>query len=196
MIGDLSEETLQRAYLLLVALVVGERLIELAISRRNLRRVLARGGIEVGAGHYPTMVTLHTAFLASCVLESVALDRRPPVWLFSSMAAVLALSMALRYWAIATLGDRWNTRVLVEPGVPAVAGGPYRLLPHPNYVAVVLEIAALPLAGGAWATALLFSALNLALLRVRLRVEEEALAEHCDWRRRRVAHGSPRSSGA
>lgn len=181
---ELDPATLERAYTGVVALVVVERLFELLLSRRNAKRVLARGGIEVGAGHYPTMVALHTLFLISCVVEPAVLGRRARPAVFVAALGVLAVSMALRYWAIASLGDRWNTRVLVEPGVPAVATGPYRFLPHPNYVAVVLEIAALPLLGGAWATALLFSVLNALLLRVRLQVEERALAEHCDWRGR------------
>jgi len=184
--GPLAPETLRLAHQGLVALVVVERGIELALSRRNAARVRGRGGIEIGAGHYPVMVLLHASFLVCCVLEPVILEREIRPALFATMSGVLGLSMALRYWAIAALGDRWNTRVLVEPGVAPVSRGPYRYLAHPNYVAVVLEIAALPLAGSAWATAVLFSALNAAMLRVRIRVEERALHEHCGWRGERA----------
>jgi methyltransferase len=181
--GALAPESLRAAYVALVAAVAAERGFELWLSRRNAARVLARGGIEAGAGHYPVMALLHAAFLASCVLESVLLRRTILPWLALPLLAVLGASMALRYWAIATLGDRWNTRVLVEPGAPAVGGGPYRFLAHPNYLAVAVEIAVLPLIGGAWATAVVFSALDAALLRHRIRVEEAALSRHCDWQR-------------
>jgi methyltransferase len=191
----LAPETLRAVYYGVVALVAAERGLEVGLSMRNARRVRARGGVEVGGGHYPVMVLLHAAFLVSCVLE-VALGRRSIVpWLSVILLGVLAASLALRYWAIATLGDRWNTRVLVEPGAPAVARGPYRALAHPNYVAVVLEIAALPLLGGAWTTAVVFSLLNAVLLRVRIRVEEEALSRHCDWQRL-VRGRSDSASGA
>ncbi|HVS15409.1 MAG TPA: isoprenylcysteine carboxylmethyltransferase family protein [Thermoanaerobaculia bacterium] len=179
----LTPATLRAAYLVLVAAVAAERGVELVLSLRNAARVRARGGIEVGAGHYPAMVALHAAFLVSCALESALLGRSIVPAVALPLLGLLAASMALRYWAIATLGDRWNTRVLVEPGAPAVGGGPYRFLAHPNYLAVVVEIAALPLIGGAWATAAVFSALNAALLRHRIRVEEEALSRHCDWQR-------------
>ena len=173
----------QDLYVALVGFVALERLVEMWLSRRNAARVLARGGVEVGQGHYRVMVVLHTLFLLSCVFEVLWLARpfRPLIGTVS--LAALALSMPLRYWAIATLGDRWNTRVLVEPGVEAVAGGPYRFVRHPNYVAVVLEIAALPLVHGAWLTAVTFTAANLCLLVVRIQVEERALREHCSYDR-------------
>jgi methyltransferase len=88
---------------------------------------------------------------------------------------VAILSQGLRWWAIRTLGSRWNTRVIIVPNLPAVTGGPYRWIRHPNYVAVVAEGAALPLIGGAWVSSLVFTLLNAALLRVRIRCENEAL---------------------
>ena len=194
-VGALGPESLRRAYTVLLALVVVERGVELVLSKRNAARVRARGGVELGAGHYPTMVALHSLFLVSCWAESTLLERAIRPALFVAMVIVLALSMSLRYWAIASLGDRWSTRVLVEPGVAPVRGGPYRILDHPNYLAVVLEIAALPLAGGAWITAVVFSALNVTLLRVRIRVEERALAEHCGWIRERGPGARAQESG-
>ena len=118
------------------------------------------------------MVALHTGFLAACVLEIWWLRRPLLPALAVAMLIVLGLSMALRYWAIATLGERWNTRVVVVPDEPAVAGGPYRFVRHPNYLAVVLEMVALPLVHTAWLTALVGSVLNAWLLAVRIRVEE------------------------
>ncbi|MFE1290661.1 isoprenylcysteine carboxyl methyltransferase family protein [Streptomyces sp. NPDC058751] len=163
-------------YALLVAVVAAERVGELAVARRNERWSRARGAIEAGRGHYPVMVALHTALLLGCLAE-VWLTGRPFVpalgW---SMLAVLAGAQALRWWCVATLGFRWNTRVIVVPGLPLVARGPYRVLRHPNYVAVVAEGAALPLVHTAWVTAAVFTLANAAVLTVRIRCENRALA--------------------
>jgi methyltransferase len=122
------------------------------------------------------MVALHTGLLVGCAVEVVALDRPFLPWLGWPMLALVVASQALRWWCIRTLGVRWNTRVIVVPGLPLVTGGPYRWLRHPNYVAVVVEGIALPLVHTAWITAVLFTALNIPLLAVRLRCEEAALA--------------------
>jgi methyltransferase len=164
-------------YLVLLAGTVVERFVELAVSARNARWALERGGRESGRGHFPPMVTLHTALLLACALEPL-LAGRPFLLALAVPAAVLALaSQALRWWCIRTLGPRWNTRILVVPGLPLVRRGPYRLLPHPNYVAVVVEGVALPLIATAWGTALVFTVLNaVLLLRFRIPAEERALA--------------------
>lgn len=163
-------------YALLVGLVAFERVAELLTSRRNEAWSTARGGREYGAGHYPPMVVLHTALLVACLAEVVLLDRPFLPWFGWPMLAVVVAAQALRWWCIATLGPRWNTRVIVVPGLPAVTGGPYRWLRHPNYVAVVVEGIALPLVHTAWLTAAIFTALNAALLTVRIRCENAALA--------------------
>lgn len=162
-------------FTVLVALVGLERLAELVVSKRNARWSLARGGVETGQRHYVAMVILHTGLLIGAVVEVWV--RRPdflPALGWPMLALVLA-SQALRWWCIQTLGPRWNTRVIVVPGLPLVSKGPYRRLSHPNYVAVVVEGAALPLVHTAWMTAVVFTLLNAALLTVRLRVENAAL---------------------
>jgi len=166
-------------YLCFLALVGAERLFEVALSRRNAARALARGGREYGQAHFPWMVALHTAFLGSCAIES-AWRRFPGTsgWI----AIVVALgTQGLRYWAVSSLGDRWNARVIVVPGEAPVEGGPYRFLRHPNYLAVVLEMIAIPMVYGCWVTAIVFSAANAAMLRVRIQVEEAALG--APWQR-------------
>ena len=168
-------------WLALLLLVGAERLTELGLSARNRRRALARGGVEHGAGHYPWMVALHVFLLVGSAGEVVFLVRAFIPALAAAMGALFCAATALRWWAIATLGERWSTRVFVFPGAPAVTGGPYRFLRHPNYVAVVLEGFALPMIHGAYLTALGFSAANALLLRVRIRVEETALAKTTDW---------------
>jgi methyltransferase len=164
-------------YTLLVVLVGLVRLAELSVAQRNLRWARERGGVETGAGHYPLMVALHTALLVGCVVEVWAADAPFLPWLGWPMLALLVAAHALRWWCIRTLGSQWNTRVVRVPGMPLVTGGPYRRLNHPNYVAVVVEGFALPLVHTAWITAIAFTVLNALLLRVRLRVETQALAE-------------------
>ncbi|MEU9836097.1 isoprenylcysteine carboxyl methyltransferase family protein [Streptosporangium sp. NPDC048047] len=165
-------------YLLLVLLVGVERLAELVVARRNARWSLERGGVVYGQGHYPWMVALHTGLLAGCLLEAGLADRPFVPALGWPMLAVVVAAQALRWWCIAALGPRWNTQVIVVPGLPLVERGPYRLswLRHPNYVAVAAEGAALPLVHGAWVTAAVFTVLNAALMVVRIRCEDAALA--------------------
>jgi methyltransferase len=167
----------QAAYLAGLCALAAERLWELRLSSRHVRRLLSRGGLEVGQRHYRVMAAFHAAFLAACAGEVVGLNRPFPGGLgWLALGAALG-AQALRYWAIWALGDRWNTRIVVVPGEPPVVRGPYRWMRHPNYVAVAAEMAAVPLIHGAWLTALAFSAGNAALLFVRIRAEERALGE-------------------
>jgi methyltransferase len=167
----------------LIAVVAGMRLAELAISRRNIACLRSRGAVEEGSSHYPWMVGVHTAFLIACPLE-VWLMRRPLVPpLAAAMLFLLMAAATLRYWVITTLGERWSTRIVLVPGQTLAASGPYRWLRHPNYLAVVVEFAALPLVHGAWLSAIIFSAANAAVLRRRLSSEEAALARHAGPRR-------------
>jgi methyltransferase len=162
-------------YPLLVAAVALERVAELIISKRNLDWSLRLGGREYGQRHFPAMVALHTSLLIACVVE-VEVGHRPFLpalgW---PMLVLVAAAQGLRWWCIQTLGTRWNTRIVVVDGLPLVADGPYRWLRHPNYLAVVIEGAALPLVHTAWITALAFTLLNAALLNVRIRTENSAL---------------------
>lgn len=163
-------------YVLLIAAVAVERVVELVVSTRNLAWSRARGGVEFGARHYPVMVVLHTGLLAGCLVEAIALHRPFLPLLGWSMFALVLAAQVLRWWCITTLGHQWNTRVVVIPDAPRVSGGPYRFFSHPNYVAVVVEGFALPLVHTAWVTALVFTVLNALLLRTRITVENAALA--------------------
>lgn len=162
--------------MLLIAAVVVERLVELVVSKRNWAWSQERGGTEFGTGHYPAMVVLHTALLVGCVVEAIVLHRPFIPLLGWPMLAVVAAAQVLRWWCITTLGRQWNTRVIVVPGAPRIDRGPYAMIPHPNYVAVIVEGIALPLVHTSWITAVVFTALNAALLRTRIRVENTALA--------------------
>jgi methyltransferase len=160
-----------------LAVLVVERLAELVLSERNARASLAAGGVESGRGHYLIMVMVHLAFLASCAVEPVLSPRPWPVAGALAALGVALLAMALRWWTVTTLGPRWSTRVVVLPGAPPVTGGPFRWARHPNYLAVTVELLAVPLVAGALWTALLATLANAALLAVRIRAEERALGE-------------------
>ena len=170
-------------YTVVIGLVILQRLAELVISRRNVRRLRERGGVEYGAAHYRWMVALHAAFLASCIAEPWFLDRPMRPALAASMLVVLATGMGVRAWTLATLGDRWTTRVMVVPGEEPVTSGPYRFMKHPNYLAVVLEIIAIPMIHTAWLTAAVFTVLNGGMLVVRISTEERALTRFTTWDR-------------
>jgi methyltransferase len=161
------------AYLGFLGFVALERVGELVLSRRNAQRAFARGAVEVGERHYRVMAAFHTLFLVACAVEAAA---RPfPGALGWAAFAGAVAAQGLRYWAITTLGERWNVRVIVLPGAAPVVAGPYRWVRHPNYVAVAMEMALVPLIHGAWLTALLFSVGNGLLMVVRIRAEEAAL---------------------
>ena len=167
------------AFVALVALVAIQRLVEMAISKRNYRRALARGGVESGAELFPWMAVMHAAFVVAGPAEVLLLARPwvPP--LAAAMFSLLILAQVLRYWAVAALGDRWTARVVCVPGDTLVTSGPYRWLRHPNYLAVVTEFITLPLVHTAWLTAATFSVANAVVLRRRIAVEEDALRRYC-----------------
>jgi methyltransferase len=170
----------ERAYLAILIFIAAERIFELTVSRRNATRLIAHGGIERGSAHYLAIVAMHTAWLVACVVESVTVRRSIPAALSTGALLVTIGAQALRYWAVWTLGERWSTRIIVMTDIPPATNGPYRYLRHPNYVAVILEVAALPLVRANWYTAILFSIANAIVLAIRIPIEERALGER--WR--------------
>ena len=158
---------------LILGLVTLQRLGELALSKRNTDRLRAQGAHEVAAGHYPLIVALHAAWLAGLWYLVVYRDADAVSWVWLGVFAVLQL---LRVWVIATLGPRWTTRIIVLPGAPLVASGPYRFVSHPNYCVVAAEILVLPLVFGLLWYAVAFSMLNAVALWIRIRAEAAALA--------------------
>jgi methyltransferase len=167
----------------LVLLVALQRVFELWLSRRHEAALLKQGAREHAAEHFKVMATLHALWLAA-ILAEVWLLRRTADWWLSPLAAWLFIGgQTLRYLAISTLGQRWTTRIYTIPGAAPVTSGIYRYLRHPNYLGVVLELAALPLMHGAWLTALTFSVANTALLSVRIREEERALRANGGYER-------------
>ncbi len=155
----------------LLTFVTLQRLAELVHAKRNTKALMAQGGREIGAEHYPYMVVMHAAWLVGLWI----FGWNQPIDLF--WLAIFAVLQLLRVWILATLGGRWTTRIIVLPDTPRIVTGPYRFLSHPNYVIVVGEIAALPLAFGLPLFALVFSLLNAAMLTVRIKAENKALKD-------------------
>jgi methyltransferase len=180
-ISTIATSTL--VYFGLLLMLALERLIELRISARNAAWAFERGGKEFGQSHLFPMKLLHTALFIGCVAEVLLLSRPFVLALAAPMMLLAVLSQALRYWTIMTLGPRWNVRVIVVDSLPPVTSGPFRLVRHPNYLAVIVEGIAVPLIHGAFVTAAVFSVLNAWLLSVRIRCEERALAGHRDYLR-------------
>jgi methyltransferase len=163
-------------FLLVLCFVFLQRIAELVIAKKNALYLRSLGGYEVGAGHYPLLVLMHAGFFLSLIAEVYGrgLEAVDPALL---PFAIFVVAQGLRVWILRSLGRYWNTRIFVVPGSEPVVRGPYRFLRHPNYVVVALELFTLPLAFGAVVTAVVFTVLNFAVLRVRIRVEEAALCE-------------------
>ncbi|WP_040229260.1 isoprenylcysteine carboxyl methyltransferase family protein [Bhargavaea cecembensis] len=168
---------------ILIALVIIQRLVELRVAKRNEKRLLAKGAFEAGASHYPYMVAMHAAFFLSLILEVMLTDRPlSPFWL--PLLAVFLAMQALRIWCLASLGQYWNTKIIILPGANVVKRGPYKWLRHPNYVIVTTELLVLPLLFQAYFTAVLFALLNIWMLSVRIPAEEQALRRATDYTKR------------
>jgi methyltransferase len=170
------------SFLALLLLVGGARLFELSISRRRQRALRTAGIKPAPEPHFRAMVLLHTGILIGAGLEAWWLQRST-LGIVSAVALVVVLAAnALRIWVIATLGPHWNVQIMDSLPLGVVASGPFRFIRHPNYVAVFLELAALPLVGGAWMTALIGSAAHLWVLSHRIRAEEAVLLAHPEYR--------------
>ena len=155
----------------LLIYVIVERVLELVVAGRNTRRLVASGAQEVGASHYPIMVALHVTWLVAVIgwVATAAPTVSEPFFTF------YAILQGLRFWVMASLGKYWTTRIITLPNMPLVKRGPYRFLRHPNYIVVALEVVTLPLVYGAWHIAVIFSALNGAMLWFRIDIENRAI---------------------
>lgn len=167
-------------FLIITALVIVQRLVEVLIAKNNEKRMLARGAYEVGASHYPYMLAMHISFFVCLIVEVV-------IWgqgyspLFLLFLAIFLVVQCLRVWCLTALGPFWNTKIIILPGANVVKKGPYVWMRHPNYAIVCTEILLLPLMFQAYFTAIIFTLLNIAMLRVRIPVEENALREATNY---------------
>ncbi|MEM6783475.1 MAG: isoprenylcysteine carboxylmethyltransferase family protein [Bacteroidota bacterium] len=169
--------TTQLLFTLIVLAIAVQRIAEVRLSKRHEAKLRAEGGREVSHAHFRWMQVLHTSWFFAMLAEVWLFDRPFSPWLFSVALVVTLVGQTLRYAAIRTLGDRWTVTIWVLPAAPPVTGGIYRYVRHPNYLGVILELAAVPLLHTAWTTALVWSLLNAWMLRVRIRAEEAALEE-------------------
>lgn len=164
----------------LFAILILQRVLELLLCRRNRRALHARGGKEFNPETYPVVVALHALFLLSLSIESYPWRIPLDLLTFGCLAVLLPVTL-LRYWAIASLGENWTTRIVVVPGEPVKRSGPYRFLRHPNYIVMVLEFILIPLLLRAPVTLVVFSLGNMWVLRLRIRLEEKALRDLTDY---------------
>ena len=167
--------TTELLFALIISATALERFYELYVTKRNAAWSFSRGGREFGQGHYPFMVLLHTGFLISCILEVYLFERTFTPLIAIALIIAAILCQVLRWWCITSLGFRWNSRVIIVPGLPRITGGPYKWFSHPNYVAVVVEGMVLPMIHSAYLTAIIFTILNAILLSIRISVENQAL---------------------
>lgn len=167
---------MSRLFLFIFIIVVIQRLVELAVAKRNEKWMRSQGAIEVGASHYKWMVLMHSAFFISLLAEVLVFNRPLPS-LWGLLLAIFLLMQVLRVWCLSSLGRFWNTKILILPGANVQKRGPYQWIRHPNYVIVTTELLVLPLLFGAYFTAGLFFVLNIWMLSVRIPAEERALRE-------------------
>jgi len=163
-----------------ITIVIIQRLAELIIAKRNETWMRNQGAFEVGARHYPIMVTMHVMFFVSLLLEVVIVNRPlSPIWVV--FLSVFLVAQVARIWCLTSLGKFWNTKIIILPGADVVKKGPYAFIRHPNYVIVTTELLVLPLIFSAYFTAILFTMLNIWMLSVRIPTEEKALKQATNY---------------
>ncbi|XQY90337.1 isoprenylcysteine carboxyl methyltransferase family protein [Metabacillus sp. HB246100] len=162
------------------ALLVFQRVGELVIAKKNEKWMVKRGALEHGQEHYPFIVLLHIAFLLSLFLEVILFEKQiVNLWYF--VIALLAITQLIRYWALISLGQYWNTKIMIVPNDVVVCKGPYRFIRHPNYIVVAIELLFIPLLFQAYATAIIFTLLNIGMMTIRIPAEEKALSQHTNY---------------
>jgi methyltransferase len=160
--------------LALAALAFVPMIAETVRSTANERRLRDAGAVEPERDVYKIMQLAYPACFLAMIVEawSRGTTFATASWLG---AAVFVGAKALKYWAIAALGPRWTFRVLVPPASQRILRGPYRVMRHPNYVAVAGELAGFATFSGAPVAGVAAFLGFGALLLARIRVEEQAL---------------------
>jgi methyltransferase len=170
-------------FLIFWILLIIQRLAEVKIAKKNEKTLRSKGAVEAGSSHYKWMVTMHASFFLFLFTEVMFFNAISPTWWMIPFVLFL-IAQVIRVWAITSLGVFWNTKIILLPGAEVVAKGPYRFIRHPNYLVVTLELLVIPLIFGAYVTALIFTILNILMLRVRITAEEKALMELTDYENR------------
>ncbi|WP_210367817.1 isoprenylcysteine carboxylmethyltransferase family protein [Bacillus sp. REN3] len=168
------------AFIFFAGFIIFQRIVELKIAKRNEKWMKNKGAIELGQGHYPAMVMIHTAFFISYISEVILLDKTlTRYWPWLMM--VFLLTQAMRVWSLMSLGRFWNTKIIILPGANVVKKGPYRMIKHPNYLIVTVELIIIPLMFNAFFTFVLFTILNILILSIRIPAEEKALKQLTEY---------------
>jgi methyltransferase len=164
-------------FFIFIITVILQRLAELVIAKRNEKKLFSLGAIEYDKAGYKVIVIMHTFFFISLIGEYVFLRNGIGLSSFWIPLFILFLfTQFIRYWALASLGEFWNTRIIILAGTPRIRKGPYKYFNHPNYAAVIIELLVIPLMFDCYITAVVFSAANLLVLKRRIKIENEALA--------------------
>ncbi|WP_078409564.1 isoprenylcysteine carboxyl methyltransferase family protein [Priestia abyssalis] len=161
--------------------IIIQRLLELAVAKRNEKWMREQGAVEIGQSHYKWIVLVHFLFFISLISEVVWMERKLSSF-WGLLAAIFLFTQLGRLWTIASLGRFWNTKILVLPKADVVLKGPYKFLKHPNYVIVALEFLIIPLLFEAYTTMVLFSLLNILVLSIRIPAEEKALSAFTNYK--------------
>ncbi|MFD2214312.1 isoprenylcysteine carboxyl methyltransferase family protein [Metabacillus endolithicus] len=167
-------------FYLLFSLLIVQRLTELYIAKKNEKWMINRGGEEHGNKHYPFIVSLHVLFLISLLLEVIIFHKDlTEVWFV--LVPILFITQFMRYWSVISLGNYWNTKIIIVPNDIVVSKGPYQFIKHPNYVVVAVEILIIPLLFDAYVTSLVFTMLNIVMMTIRIPAEEKALQTYTNY---------------
>nr|WP_193747877.1 isoprenylcysteine carboxyl methyltransferase family protein [Neobacillus niacini] len=167
-------------FFIFISVLIIQRLLELVIARRNEKWMKKQGAIEFGMKHYQFIVLMHSLFFIVLFFEKIIFSRELSSF-WPLLAAVFVSAQLIRVWAISSLGRYWNTKIIVLPNVEVVRKGPYRIIKHPNYLVVSIELLVVPLFFGAYITACLFTLLNVLMLSIRIPAEEKALRELTEY---------------
>ncbi|PGS48955.1 isoprenylcysteine carboxyl methyltransferase family protein [Bacillus sp. AFS041924] len=154
--------------------IVLQRVIELGIAKKNEKKLKMLGALEFGQEHYKYFIILHSMFFLSILIESYFIQY-VEIGFFTFLFILFIILQLARVWVISTLGDRWNTKIIILPNEKLVKRGLYKYIKHPNYIIVTIELLVIPIMFHAYITAVIFSVCNLVLLKVRIREENKAL---------------------
>ncbi|KQL42389.1 hypothetical protein AN960_02900 [Bacillus sp. FJAT-25509] len=156
--------------------IIIQRVIELGIAKKNEKKLKMRGALEFGQEHYKFFIILHSMFFISILIENYFIQYIEIGFLTFLLIVFVILQLA-RVWVISTLGERWNTKIIILPNEKLVKRGLYKYIKHPNYIIVTIELLVIPIMFHAYITTVIFSVCNLILLKVRIREENKALLQ-------------------
>jgi protein-S-isoprenylcysteine O-methyltransferase Ste14 len=124
------------------------------------------------------LVTILGALIAASALASknVGPQILAQSWLLFGLGVAVALiGIAVRVWAVVTLGQFFQLFVVVQEGHRVVRNGPYRVIRHPSYLGALMTIVGIGIALDNWLSLVVCVVVPLAGLLPRIFAEERAL---------------------